>query len=160
VYGEHLLEHLEPGEAWRLLLEAGRALRPGGVIRLSTPSLEWVMKAQYDDDPDLPRDRAITQTYTINRAFRGWGHRFLYSRPMLERLLHGAGFGDLRFERYGDSERPDLRGLEHHEDHGWAGGFQHVWIVEATRGPDPLVISDELPGELEREFGRYVASGH
>ena len=44
VYGEHFLEHLTISQAVNFLVEAGNALQVDGKIRLSTPSLEWVIK--------------------------------------------------------------------------------------------------------------------
>lgn len=159
-YGEHLLEHLEPDGAWAMLREAAAALRPGGVLRLSTPSLEWVWLTHFDPSPDAPSAGSIEQTYSVNRAFRGWGHRFLYSRAMLERALTAAGFAELTFERYGESSRPGLRGLERHTDYGSDHGYQHVWIVEAVRGDDPVTVDPTFEAEIEQEFTRFVRSGH
>jgi hypothetical protein len=47
VYGEHFLEHLTVPQALRFLVEAGKSLRQGGRIRLSTPSLEWVLATHF-----------------------------------------------------------------------------------------------------------------
>lgn len=40
VYHSHVLEHLQPGEAVRLLRECGRVLKPGGTLRVVVPDLE------------------------------------------------------------------------------------------------------------------------
>src|SRR5580765_443447 len=46
VYGEHFLEHLDPDQAVAFLTQARACLRPGGRIRLSTPTLDWVSATQ------------------------------------------------------------------------------------------------------------------
>lgn len=157
VYGEHFLEHIAPGDAVRFLVEAARALRPGGRIRISTPGLEWVWRTHFD--PALEGEAGIKATYGANRAFHGWGHRFLYSRAMLTHLLEGCGFSSLTFHRYGESDDPALRGMERHADYGEEDGWPSVWIVEAV--PNPTAArSDELAQEVDLNFDRYVRAGH
>jgi predicted SAM-dependent methyltransferase len=161
IYGEHFLEHLAPSEALAFATEAARALRPGGVLRLSTPSLEHVWVTHFH--PVEARDPAevVAETYRSNRAFHGWGHRFLFSRPMLDHLLTSAGFTEVTFHDYGASERDSLRGLERHPGWEHVEGWPTVWIVEAVSpGPGAVARREELADEIEREFERYVRSGH
>src|SRR3954470_3552305 len=47
VYAEHFLEHLTLDEGLAFLRDSHRALAPGGVLRLSTPNLDWVVRTQY-----------------------------------------------------------------------------------------------------------------
>jgi hypothetical protein len=160
VFGEHFLEHLEPGQALSFLECAAQAMRPGGRLRLSTPSLEWVWRTHLDLSSDCDAAARIAETYRVNRAFRGWGHRFLYSWPMLERLVSGAGFVDIERHGYGESEHAELRGLERHGGFEVVDGWPSVWIVEATRPSEVGSVPLDLVEEIEREFGRYVSSGH
>lgn len=44
VYGSHVLEHLEPDAAARLLRECHRVLRPEGVVRIVVPDLEAIAR--------------------------------------------------------------------------------------------------------------------
>lgn len=44
VYGSHVLEHLEPAAAERLLQDCFRILRPGGIIRIAVPDLESIAR--------------------------------------------------------------------------------------------------------------------
>ena len=44
VYGSHVLEHLEPAEAAKLLQDCFRILRPEGSIRLAVPDLEVIVR--------------------------------------------------------------------------------------------------------------------
>src|SRR5688500_9867663 len=73
IYAEHFLEHLSYDDGARFLRECRRVLRPDGVLRLSTPNLEWVMQTHYH------RDGSLTECFEINKAVRGWGHQFLYN---------------------------------------------------------------------------------
>lgn len=159
VYAEHFLEHLTVPQAIAFLVEAGNALQIGGKIRLSTPSLEWVLKTHFLFD-DATQQRKLDQTWAINRAFRGWGHQFLYSREMLRWVLDSTGFQDIAFFEYGLSNDQDLMRLERHG--GWQVecGYPSVWIVEATRSDQPITSSEDLATEAEAKFLKYVGSGH
>ena len=44
VYGSHVLEHLVPGAAEKLLRECLRVLKPGGIVRLAVPDLESIAR--------------------------------------------------------------------------------------------------------------------
>ncbi|MGH2474995.1 MAG: class I SAM-dependent methyltransferase, partial [Candidatus Limnocylindrales bacterium] len=101
-YGEHFLEHLTLEQAVAFLGHARDRLRPGGRIRLSTPSLEWVWRTHFRLDGTTAE--MVADTYKANRAFHGWGHQFLYSRPFLERVLTASGLTDIRFYAFGESD--------------------------------------------------------
>lgn len=159
VYGEHFLEHLSPDQAVAFLREARARLRPGGRIRLSTPGLEWVWQTHLDREGSA--ESVVADTYKANRAFHGWGHQFLYSRPFLEHLFTSLGLSDIRFFAYGESDDPNLRGLERHGAPEIVGGWPSVWNVEATPGPgDATEGSARIAAEIEQEFVRYVRDGH
>ena len=152
MYGEHFIEHLPLDGALRFIQEAASCLRPGGVLRLSTPSIEWVWATHLSLASDVSDERRITQTYAANRAFHGWGHQFLYSRPLLEQLLTGAGFKTLTWHAYGESDDPMLRGLERHRGYSIHDGWPSVWIVEGVRGPIASALPQAVSDEAEREF--------
>lgn len=44
VYGSHMLEHLQPQAAMRLLQECFRILKPGGIVRIVVPDLETIAR--------------------------------------------------------------------------------------------------------------------
>ena len=156
VYGEHFLEHLRLDEAIRFLTQAAAGLRPHGRIRLSTPGLEWVWVTNFR--PSGSDAEIVEMTYRANRSFYGWGHCFLYSRPMLERMLSETGFGDPTFHRFGESEDPELRGLEQHGAFDVVDGWPSVWIVEAV--PTGRPPSASFVVEAEHELERHRRSGH
>jgi predicted SAM-dependent methyltransferase len=156
VYGEHFIEHLPLDAALRFVQEAASHLRPGGVLRLSTPSIEWVWATHLSLAPDVSDERRITQTFAANRAFHGWGHQFLFSRPLLGQLLTGAGFEHLTWHAYGESDDPTLRGLERHRGYSVHDGWPSVWIVEGVRGANATELPEALREEAEREFLRHT----
>jgi hypothetical protein len=155
VFGEHFLEHLDIRDGLKFLHFAGLALEVGGRIRLSTPSLEHVLSTHFIL---TNKNRDLAQTFAINRAFHGWGHKFLYSKEMLEHCVRSAGFDDISFHRYGESPTPALNKLERHNGDG--GGDHGVWIVEAARSSNQIDLPLDFLKRTEAEYGRYVDSGH
>lgn len=158
VYAEHFIEHLDVDGALDFLVHAGRALQPGGRMRLTTPSLEWVMVGHYRFDAD--DDTQVMDTLKSNRAFHGWGHRFLWSKPMLEHVIPALGWQGLTFHEYGESNDPEFTGIEAHGGWSWSGGYGSLWIVEAEKGDAPIARAPEVDELFQREFTQHVASGH
>lgn len=159
VYAEHFLEHLDLADAVTFLQNAGRALKVGGHVRISTPGLEWVMRSHFRF-AEPGSQRQILDTLRTNRAFHGWGHRFLWSRGMLQWVLEGLRYDDIRFHGYGESERPVFRGIELHGKYRVEDGYPSVWIVEATRGPRPIEPDPAMLALMQEEFLRQVRGGH
>jgi predicted SAM-dependent methyltransferase len=159
VYAEHFLEHLEFEAAISFLVEAGRALQVGGRIRLTTPSLEWVIKTHFSFDTATD-DARILDTFRINRAFHGWGHQFLYSENMLRHLLHEVGYADIEFCSYNQSGVEALRNLEKHGDYSVSSGYPSVWIVEAVKTSKAIAVSEVFRHEIEMVFSQYMRGGH
>ena len=135
---------------------AGNALEPRGRIRLSTPSLEWVLKTHFNL-ATLGTRRS--QTWEINRAFHGWGHQFLYSREMLLHFVTGTGFESPVICDYGQSDTPALENLERHGGWNVTEGYPSVWIVETERGEKAIALTDDLHAEAEKNYVAYVRAG-
>lgn len=152
VFAEHFIEHLAYDDALKLMTECRRVLRDDGVLRLSTPNLDWVWVTHYR--LDAPDDQQVAACFYLNRAFHGWGHQFLYNERTLTATLRDAGFAEIRRVQYGESEHPELQGLERHEKSADYGELSHILIVEAWgRGG---AAPEYLRGPRE-EFRRDVA---
>jgi len=150
VFAEHFLEHLTIEEALLFLGDAREALAPGGRIRLSTPNLDWVWTTH---DPRVGTDEERLQKALVaNRAFYGWEHRFLWSEPLLEEALLACGFDEPSFHAYGESDSPELRGLERHSRDDDSPQLPHVLIVEAVRGEKRAERLEHFLGLLDREL--------
>jgi predicted SAM-dependent methyltransferase len=158
IYGEHFLEHLNLDQAIKFFISAGKSLAPGGVLRLTTPNLEWVMRTHYRFASD-PRATLI-DTLRTNRAFHGWGHQFLYSKSMVTALCSSIGFEKVEFFDYGESPHEELRNLERHGK--WRrdeSGLENHLVFEVTPGPKIAVPSELMP-LLEKEFLNAFRGGH
>lgn len=131
VYHEHFIEHLTPRQGVRLARACHRVLKPGGVLRIATPSLRHIAekyRADWRDQDWLqwPEYRYIeTGAEMMNTVFRAWGHKWIYDEAELERRLREAGFTDIRFVGRGESAHPELRGIESRKD--------SLLVCEATK---------------------------
>jgi predicted SAM-dependent methyltransferase len=121
VNSEHMIEHLEREAAPLFVREAFRVLRPGGVIRTSTPDLRAICDAYIAADPDvLAAHRA--QGYDarnhadlLNNYAKMHGHRHLYDFETLALLLAEAGFERIERVEFGETAHPVLRGVDRHD---------------------------------------------
>jgi predicted SAM-dependent methyltransferase len=151
IFAEHFIEHLPFDAATSLMRECRRVLRDDGVLRLSTPNLDWVWASHYKKV--MTSEEAVLSCFAINRAFRGWGHQFLYNLQTLTALLQNAGFATVTPLTHGVSSNPDLHGLEHHEKYPDSPEVPHVVVVEASgvRAIPPVAEGAELIAEYERD---------
>ncbi len=156
VFAEHFLEHLRLDHGLAFLRETHRVLAPGGWLRLSTPNLEWVLSTHYDLESAAEERRAMG--LQLNRAFRGWGHQFLWNRHLLADALLACGFTDLRWCGWGESEHELFRGLERHETYTDEPGLPHVLIVEARRGEPQPERWQAVRAMFEENFLFYLRS--
>lgn len=108
IFTEHCLEHISFEEVYRALLDFHRMLRPNGTLRIAVPDgelyLNLYQKSQSDPEVQFPggplphteSENGITPMIVINRAFRAFGHLFVYDYKTLAFLLDRAGFVDIR----------------------------------------------------------------
>ncbi len=155
IFAEHFIEHLSYQQGSDFMRECRAALRDDGILRLSTPNLDWVWKIAYQPAAWNGEDDALRDCFVVNRAFRGWGHQFLYNLTTLTALLQNAGFETVRALSYGESDTPALRGLERHEQYIDTPDLPHVLVVEASGRREPQTIRAETH---IAEYNRDVAA--
>lgn len=124
VYGSHFIEHLAFGDGLAFMKECHRAMRPGGLIRLSCPDLElWARKYVENDRAfleayesavagmrDLPELR--TRGQIMMSQVHGWGHRWAYDAESLCEALERTGFRDATPRGYRESGIRQIGALE------------------------------------------------
>jgi predicted SAM-dependent methyltransferase len=127
VFSEHVIEHLAYREGQFMLRECHRILQPGGKIRVATPNLlNIVGLAMPEKNPlqrryiamaterYIPENRAGRAAFVINNFFWDFGHYFVYDPECLTAALAEAGFGQITAWQPGESDDPQLAGLEQH----------------------------------------------
>ena len=122
IYHEHVMEHISLPQGETCLRDWFRLLAPGGVVRIATPDLAYVVERYRGDWKDqawlrLPEYATIaTRAEMINASMRWWGHQYLYDGEDLEQRMRAAGFTTVRRCGYRESPEPELAGLETRED--------------------------------------------
>jgi len=91
VYSEHMFEHILPMDGSSFIREMYRVLKPGGVLRVTTPDLEKYLMGYVNrkTDPFLQQHAArfppmgklgppYTAATVVNNIFRNYEHRWVY----------------------------------------------------------------------------------
>ena len=95
-YSSHFLEHLPLDEARRLIREAFRVLKPGGLIRIVVPDLalgaqQYVMAIATNPD-DATAAPEFLNLLQLSRSGVRDPHLWMYDAPSLSAMLRDAGF--------------------------------------------------------------------
>jgi len=88
IFCEEAIEHISKSAGEKMLRECFRILKAGGVIRISTPDLDYFAARLNGDE--------------INSIFYEHSHVYLYTRNELLEALKRAGFENIRACVYGE----------------------------------------------------------
>jgi len=128
VYAEHLIEHVPLPVAVRWLTEVHRVLKPGGLLRITTPDLARYVEGYAAEGskffakhrrrvklavgvaPPMPERPA----FMFNQLFYLYGHRWLYDLTELRYVLGRAGFDPAAVRQcgYRDGQDPQVAALD------------------------------------------------
>ena len=147
IYFGQAIEHLNPlVEVPPFLKECYRVLRPGGLVRLSTPDLDIILASYLSGDmmefaieqPQPYRDaksKALRLAYLMfgslgpdstNEHYEG--HHLTYNKDSMREVLEAAGFVNVAFFAPGESQSPVF--AEECQD----TGITHSLFAEAQKG--------------------------
>jgi predicted SAM-dependent methyltransferase len=125
INSEHFIEHISLGQGRAYFEQAARALRPGGLIRTSTPDLRVEVDIYLQADSELlsryQEDvtgwcEARNHSEMLNNIFFEWEHRHIYDAEAIMEMLEEAGFGEIERAEFGRSSRDLLKGIDTHHD--------------------------------------------
>lgn len=124
IYSEHLFEHLTYQQAQNMLKESYRVLKPGGVMRVATPDLRFLLGLYQEPEKPLHKEymefsvkdngMPASPVYVISRFHTNWGHQIIYDRETLTKKLEEVGFKDITSCEVGQSVHKELNGVEAH----------------------------------------------
>jgi SAM-dependent methyltransferase len=145
VYSSHFLEHNSRGEGEQLVAEIHRVLKPGGLVRIVVPDLEFGARRYLD---------ALSARSNASQAaadFLDWlqlgrrdlrdPHLWMYDAASLKAMLIRAGFAGALVRPYREGGLPDCEILDNRP--------KDSVHIEARKAPD-------WPAELSRLDGREV----
>ena len=135
IYSEHLFEHLTITQQLNMLNEGARILKKGGVLRIATPSLDFLSDLYIDSSRKTNQDyvkwaistspylKSVKENivdnsthycYVINNFFKAWGHQMIHNYSSIEKLSLQCGYSKVIPCEVGESQIPDLRNIERH----------------------------------------------
>lgn len=135
IYSEHLFEHLRVEQQINMLTESYRILKKGGVLRIATPDLDFLMKLYAN--PNSPESKDYNEwyvdkfphfkmvknliadkdqyfIYVINNFFKAWGHQVIHNVRSLSTLALQCNFAQARECKVGESEIMAFKNIEKH----------------------------------------------
>jgi SAM-dependent methyltransferase len=127
VYAEHLIEHVPLATAVSWLTEVRRVLRPGGLLRLTTPDLAKYVEGYLAGNKFFAKHRRrvnlaigvappmpARNAFMFNQLFYLYGHRWLYDLQELQYVLAEAGFDPTAVREcgYREGSQPDVAALD------------------------------------------------
>jgi SAM-dependent methyltransferase len=107
-YSSHLLEHLRPEQAERLIAEIWRTLKSGGYVRICVPDLSYALSRYEAGD----KEEFLAYFFGWPDAGRLAQHRYMYDFDMLRQLLEKAGFVSISRCRFREGHTPDIAHLD------------------------------------------------
>jgi predicted SAM-dependent methyltransferase/glycosyltransferase involved in cell wall biosynthesis len=122
IYNEHFIEHLNFEDGENAVKEFYRVLKPGAVLRLAAPDLDYIINKYHNDWKNQdwltwPGHEYIkTKGQMINISMREWGHEYVYNEEDLRNLLKKAGFQKITKCELYTSQYSDLSNRETRED--------------------------------------------
>lgn len=115
IHTEHFIEHLTWMQASNLLNECYRVLKPGGLLRISTPDLR-VLAMNYLNSNisayELTGWKPMSPCDMMNEGMREWGHLYLWDYPEMHETLSCIGFTEIHRHKHRQSLHQECENLE------------------------------------------------
>lgn len=107
-YSSHFLEHLYKPQALKLLEKCYDSLKPGGLMRLSVPDLEYALALYPENKKQMLESYFFVEDNSSDLA----RHKYMYDYDMLKNILERTGFINIRRCKFLQGECPDIQKLD------------------------------------------------
>lgn len=94
IRASHLIEHFDPRRALVVLDEWMRVLKPGGVLKLAVPDMDWITE-HWAEFASEPVKGPLIRGYILGRDVDGGPHRSLHNVDSLEALMEAVGLKNI-----------------------------------------------------------------
>jgi predicted SAM-dependent methyltransferase len=109
IYSSHFFEHLFKNDAERLMRDAFASLKPGGIMRIAVPDLDYAIKLYQAGH----KQRMLEDYFFVeDRSSYLARHKFMYDFELLQSALRKAGFENIRRCSYQQGDTPDITILD------------------------------------------------
>lgn len=108
LYTAGTFEHFYPDRAKQLLQKAHKAMKPLGLIRITVPDLEYIIKLFNE----RKTKEALTFFYEDSKCDHFSRHKYLYTFELLKEFLEEAGFVNIRKCEIFEGDMPDIGKLD------------------------------------------------
>ncbi len=109
IYSSHFLEHLFKRDAERLLTDCYRALKTGGIVRISIPDLAYAVSLYAHGE----KEKMLADYFFVEDkdSFLAM-HKYMYDFELLKALLEKIGFSQIVRCAYQEGRTPDIKLLD------------------------------------------------
>lgn len=123
IYSSHFFEHIFKDDAANLLKACAKALKPGGIIRISIPDLAYAVSLY-----GLGKKTQMLEDYFFVSGKGSYlsRHKYMYDFDLIKATLEKAGFSQISRCEYRAGKTPDIEILDVYPDVSL--------FVEAIRG--------------------------
>jgi len=143
IYSEHFIQQVTLSHAKFFLKESFRILKPNGVLRITTPDLEYHVKlylglcneidlADYSARLSVYYDKAPSKCEFLNDYMILFGKQFNYDFELLSKICKDIGFCNIKRMEYAVSEHVDLQKIESHSKSEWVNKYA-TFHLEGTK---------------------------
>ena len=108
-YSSHFLEHLFKRDAERLLTDCHRALKTGGIVRISIPDLAYAVSLYAREESE----KMLADYFFVEdkESFLA-RHKYMYDFTLLKALLEKIGYSQVVRCTYQQGATPDIKLLD------------------------------------------------
>jgi len=127
VYSGHTLEHLWPNEAYRLLNEIYRVLKPGCWLRINFPDLKLYIDFYNGKEVSSEFKSFHCGAEAISIITQNYGHHSAWDEELIIKALNNIGFVNSKKVEFG-KEGTDIRLIKEENARKW-----ETLVIEAQK---------------------------